>query len=93
MFIFFQALAVLPNEQQKRNLSIHEHLSWELLTNAGVKVPKFKVTESIAEVRKLAEEIGTVKLATEHKIKGNDYYMEASNLLKMFEIIYAFIEK
>lgn len=68
-------------------------MSWDLLTNAGVKVPKFKVTESIAEVRKLAEEIGTVKLAVECKIKGNNYYIDASNPLKMFEITYAFIGK
>jgi len=46
------------NHQQKRNLAIHEYLSWDLLKNAGVKVPTYRVTESLAEVRRLAEDIG-----------------------------------
>ena len=61
--ICFQILSVqrcLPNSQQKRDLSIHEHLSWELLAKAGVNVPKHKVTESVAEVARITEDIGRI---------------------------------
>ncbi|XP_052784655.1 succinate--CoA ligase [ADP-forming] subunit beta, mitochondrial-like [Mya arenaria] len=43
--------------QQRRNLSLHEYMSWELLQEAGIKVPRFRVTESISEVRKCAEDL------------------------------------
>ena len=61
--VCFQILSVqgcLPNNQQKRDLSIHEHLSWELLAKAGVNVPKHKVTESVAEVARITEDIGRI---------------------------------
>ncbi|KAH3809503.1 succinate--CoA ligase [ADP-forming] subunit beta, mitochondrial-like [Dreissena polymorpha] len=55
--LFRKTLRPLSAIPQKRDLSIHEYMSWELLKNAGVKVPKFRVTESVAEVRKCAEDL------------------------------------
>lgn len=43
--------------QQKRDLSIHEHMSMGLLRDAGVAVPRFKVANSAEEVYKDAQEI------------------------------------
>ncbi|KAH9493061.1 beta' subunit, partial [Bulinus truncatus] len=43
--------------QQKRNLSIHEHMSMELLRDAGIAVPRFRVATSVDEVYKDAKEI------------------------------------
>jgi len=36
---------------------LHEYLSFDLLKNAGIQVPKHFVTESVAEVRSIAEEL------------------------------------
>lgn len=47
----------ISSSQPKRELSIHEHLSWDLLRAAGVAIPRAKVTESVGEVGKIAQEI------------------------------------
>lgn len=49
--------ASAAQSQQKRNLSIHEHMSMGLLRDAGVAVPRFKVAKSAEEVYKDAQEI------------------------------------
>ena len=46
------------NGQQRRNLSIHEHMSMELLKDAGIAVPRFTVASSTADVLKDANELG-----------------------------------
>ncbi|BFZ06090.1 hypothetical protein BsWGS_09129 [Bradybaena similaris] len=43
--------------QQQRNLSIHEHMSMELLQKAGVAVPRFKVASTADEVYNFAKEL------------------------------------
>nr|KAI8751530.1 succinate--CoA ligase [ADP-forming] subunit beta; mitochondrial isoform X3 [Biomphalaria glabrata] len=43
--------------QQKRNLSIHEHMSMELLRDAGIAVPRFRVATNSEEIYKDAKEI------------------------------------
>ncbi|CAL1543271.1 unnamed protein product [Lymnaea stagnalis] len=53
---------LLPNVggcqvQQKRNLSIHEHMSMELLRDAGIAVPRFHVAKSADEVYANAKEL------------------------------------
>ncbi|KAK3730215.1 hypothetical protein RRG08_034960 [Elysia crispata] len=45
------------NGQQRRNLSIHEHMSMELLKDAGIAVPRFTVASSTADVLKDANEL------------------------------------
>ncbi|KAI8821070.1 ATP-grasp domain-containing protein [Fimicolochytrium jonesii] len=44
---------------QKRNLSIHEHLSMGLLNEYGVKVPKGAVATSPAEAEKIAKSLSS----------------------------------
>ncbi|KAI1479481.1 hypothetical protein K445DRAFT_320447 [Daldinia sp. EC12] len=45
-------------QQQRRNLSIHEYLSADLLRQYGVGVPKGHNAKSAAEAEKVAKEIG-----------------------------------
>ncbi|XP_041353550.1 succinate--CoA ligase [ADP-forming] subunit beta, mitochondrial-like [Gigantopelta aegis] len=56
------ACNILPT-QPKRHLSIHEHLSFKLLHDAGVAVPKFKVAASsdqaFEDAKKIGDETGT----------------------------------
>merc|ERR1712186_167378 len=53
---------------QKRNLSVHEHVSMALLREAGVPVPKFGVAKSAAEARKIAEEIASNDLVVKAQV-------------------------
>merc|ERR1712012_198605 len=53
---------------QKRDLSVHEHVSMSLLQEAGVPVPKFGVATSAAEARKIAEEIATNDLVVKAQV-------------------------
>jgi len=53
---------------QKRDLSVHEHVSMALLKEAGVPVPKFGVATSAAEARKIAEEIATNDLVVKAQV-------------------------
>ncbi|GFO47446.1 succinate--coa ligase [ADP-forming] subunit beta, mitochondrial [Plakobranchus ocellatus] len=46
-----------PNHIQKRNLAIHEHMSMELLKDAGIAVPRFTVASSVDAVFKDANEL------------------------------------
>ncbi|KAM0282968.1 hypothetical protein ACHAQH_002779 [Verticillium albo-atrum] len=52
--------ARLPSfaQQQRRNLSIHEYLSADLLRQYGIDVPKGSVAKSAAEAKAIAKEIG-----------------------------------
>merc|ERR1711976_400657 len=53
---------------QKRDLSVHEHVSMSLLQEAGVPVPKFGVAKSAAEARKIAEEIASNDLVVKAQV-------------------------
>merc|ERR1712024_99346 len=53
---------------QKRNLSVHEHVSMALLQEAGVPVPKFGVAKSAAEARKIGEEIASNDLVVKAQV-------------------------
>merc|ERR1711992_216363 len=53
---------------QKRNLSVHEHVSMALLQEAGVPVPNFGVAKSAAEARKIAEEIASNDLVVKAQV-------------------------
>ncbi|KAK7486315.1 hypothetical protein BaRGS_00022485 [Batillaria attramentaria] len=52
------ALTPAPVQQQRRHLSVHEHLSMGLLRDAGIAVPRFKVAASAKEALQHAKEIG-----------------------------------
>jgi len=56
------------NVSQKRDLSVHEHVSMSLLQEAGVPVPKFGVAKSAAEARKIAEEIASNDLVVKAQV-------------------------
>merc|ERR1711976_1016053 len=53
---------------QKRDLSVHEHVSMSLLQEAGVPVPKFGVAKSAAEARKIAEDIASSDLVVKAQV-------------------------
>merc|ERR1719381_285297 len=55
--------------QQKRQLSVHEHVSMSLLKEAGVPTPKFGLAKTAAEAKKIAEDIA-----------GNDLVVKAQVL-------------
>merc|ERR1711988_1482690 len=56
------------NVSQKRDLSVHEHVSMSLLQEAGVPVPKFGVAKSAAEARKIAEEVASNDLVAKAQV-------------------------
>lgn len=45
-------------KEQKRHLNVHEHISYTLLKEAGIGVPKFGVAKNKEEAIKAAESIG-----------------------------------
>jgi len=42
------------NQQQQRNLNVHEHISYTLLKDAGIPVPNFGVATTKAEAQEIA---------------------------------------
>ncbi|PNF32534.1 Succinate--CoA ligase [ADP-forming] subunit beta, mitochondrial [Cryptotermes secundus] len=44
-------------QQQQRNLNIHEHMSYTLLKDAGIPVPKFGVAKTKAEAQEIAKNL------------------------------------
>lgn len=46
-----------PQCQQKRNLNVHEHISYTLLKDAGINVPKFFVAKTKEEAGKFAKDL------------------------------------
>lgn len=43
---------------QSRPLSVHEHISMDMLAKYGVPVPRRKVATTTAEAKKIADEFG-----------------------------------
>ncbi|CAH0699027.1 unnamed protein product [Spodoptera exigua] len=48
-----------PSQQQVRNLNVHEYISYTLLRDHGIPVPKFHVATTPEEVVKFAKELNT----------------------------------
>lgn len=48
-----------PQQQQTRNLNVHEHISYSLLKEAGITVPNFGVAKTKDEAKKIAEDLKT----------------------------------
>lgn len=48
-----------PQKQQSRNLNVHEYISYTLLKEGGINVPKFGVARTKEEARKIAQELNT----------------------------------
>ncbi|XP_063373583.1 succinate--CoA ligase [ADP-forming] subunit beta, mitochondrial [Cydia amplana] len=53
------AATALPHKQQVRNLNVHEYVSYTLLRDAGIPVPKFNVAKSKDDALKFAKELNT----------------------------------
>merc|ERR1711936_719826 len=53
---------------QKRDLSVHEHVSMSLLKEAGVPVPNFGVAKSSDEAKKIAQDIATNDLVVKAQV-------------------------
>lgn len=60
-FNFLQLLGATTvtkwNQQQQRNLNVHEHISYTLLRDAGIPVPKFGVAKTKDEAREIAKNL------------------------------------
>merc|ERR1711983_399877 len=54
--------------QQVRNLSVHEYVSMSLLKDAGVPTPKFGVATTVEEARKIAEDLGAKDLVVKAQV-------------------------
>merc|ERR1712241_557787 len=53
---------------QKRDLSVHEHVSMSLLKDAGVPVPNFGVAKTAEEAKKIAQDIATNDLVVKAQV-------------------------
>merc|ERR1712117_400541 len=53
---------------QKRDLSVHEHVSMSLLQESGVPVPKFGLAKTSAEAKQIAEDIGSTDLVVKAQV-------------------------
>ncbi|KAI4464546.1 succinyl-coa synthetase beta chain [Holotrichia oblita] len=57
-----------PHNQQCRNLSVHEHISYTLLKNAGIQVPNFGVAKSKEEAMEIARKLNTKDLVLKAQV-------------------------
>jgi len=62
------ASAACVSVNQKRDLSVHEHVSMSLLKDAGVPVPKFGVAKTAAEAKQIAVDIATNDLVVKAQV-------------------------
>lgn len=64
-------------QQQKRQLSIHEYLSADLLRKSGVGVPYGAVAETAEEAEAIAKKIGGDDMVNAFSLSGR-YYCDAN---------------
>jgi len=50
---------ILPSIQQRRNLSLHEHYSLQMMNDAGIPTPRFFVAHNVAEATQAAVDLGS----------------------------------
>ncbi|CAH0747374.1 unnamed protein product [Diatraea saccharalis] len=51
--------SIIPSKQQVRNLNVHEYISYTLLRDNGIPVPKFNVAKTKDEAVKFAKELNS----------------------------------
>ncbi|XP_014284486.1 succinate--CoA ligase [ADP-forming] subunit beta, mitochondrial [Halyomorpha halys] len=56
--IFANSPALQQTYEQRRNLNVHEYISYTLLNDAGIPVPKFGVAKSAQEASEIAQKLG-----------------------------------
>lgn len=69
--MFAVSLPVCPlwsNSQQRRNLNVHEHVSYSLLKGAGIPVPKFGVAKTGKEAAELVRSLGLNDIAVKAQV-------------------------
>ncbi|KAK4880751.1 hypothetical protein RN001_008897 [Aquatica leii] len=54
--------------QQCRNLNVHEHISYTLLSKGGIKVPNFGVAKSASEAKEIAQKLNTKDMALKAQV-------------------------
>ncbi|CAG9853695.1 unnamed protein product [Phyllotreta striolata] len=57
-----------PQQQQTRNLNVHEHISYTLLKEAGIPVPNFGVAKSKEEAKKIAQDLKIKELVLKAQV-------------------------
>lgn len=57
-----------PQLEQRRKLNVHEYVSYTLLREEGIAVPKFGVAKTKEEARKIAEELGCLDLVVKAQV-------------------------
>ncbi|XP_022821965.1 succinate--CoA ligase [ADP-forming] subunit beta, mitochondrial [Spodoptera litura] len=67
-----------PSQQQVRNLNVHEYISYTLLRDHGIPVPKFHVASTPEEVVKFATELNTKDIVLKAQVlaggRGKGYF-------------------
>ncbi|XP_022905967.1 succinate--CoA ligase [ADP-forming] subunit beta, mitochondrial [Onthophagus taurus] len=66
--VFKTAPKVLAAVCQTRNLSVHEHISYTILRNAGIQVPNFGVAKTKEEAKQIAEKLNTKDLVLKAQV-------------------------
>ncbi|CAH1781181.1 unnamed protein product, partial [Owenia fusiformis] len=61
---------MLPQQQQQRHLSIHEHMAMTLLQKNGVAVPRYKVAKSALEAENIAKEFAETTKTSDVVVKA-----------------------
>jgi len=54
--------------ESKRFLNVHEYVSYTILKNNGIPVPKFGVAKSASEASKIASDLGTKDLVIKAQV-------------------------
>lgn len=57
-----------PQLDQRRHLNVHEYVSYTLLQEEGIVVPRFGVAKSKEEAKKVAEELGVSDLVVKAQV-------------------------
>ena len=68
----------VPQIEQRRLLNVHEYVSYTLLKEEGISVPKFGVARTAEEARKIAEEIDSQDIVVKAQVltggRGKGYF-------------------
>ena len=64
--------------EQRRNLNVHEYVSYTLLQEEGITVPKFGVARTKEEAQKVAEELDCLDMVVKAQVltggRGKGYF-------------------
>lgn len=67
-----------PHFEQRRNLNVHEYVSYTLLQEEGITVPKFGVAKTKEEAQKVAEGLDCLDMVVKAQVltggRGKGYF-------------------